>query len=291
MRFAFTLTILCALTACQAAQGVMAADMLHMSVKVVEPKMPANAWIAKPKEYWVSGTSKGRVAEALNQEQNVQPLTIMAPPDIWQVDLVSHKGTHVIADAKKDLHFPIFGGRAGNAESAKVLKTLEFGHELEWFKAHNAKKSTRKEKGADIDVYEVTLAPVTTELDVDAKTQKPVQVSLRHDKEKLALQYVAYETLPFQDSKFTPPAGIEFKTMTAAEVEKKRMEFRGKVLAKIKEMEKNLEAQRTKLEAEQKNAKTNNSKTAGDKTAADKNASKAPAKATAEAHSGKTAKP
>jgi len=183
-------------------------QMQHIVIRYTEPKPEANSFGAQPKDYTRAGDSYGRVAEAPDPAMHLHQLLLINAPDCWICELYSKKGKHMLTPTNEMVRFPIFPGRG---PAAKKLLSLEFGKELEFFKQqHAAKTSAKDAKGQPIDQYSFPIsADLTVVLNVDPKTSKPEMISMKHKAQAMTLEYVTYETVPFQASMFKPPAGIE----------------------------------------------------------------------------------
>ena len=64
--------------------------------------------------------------------------------------------------------------------------------------------------GSQTTRFEVTISDHKLILWVDAKTEKPVRVSLLTGMKTNIIEYLGYEELPFDPSLFRPPAGVSF---------------------------------------------------------------------------------
>lgn len=222
------------------AAGSLPTTMLHFEVKLAEPKLPPNSPQGQTKEYWRVGNSMGRVKEAKDTAHNVQMEMLLLPPDFWQIDLVAKKATHITGSDKKEMHMAVFGGvPTDNPETAKTIKELEFGKELEFFKSHKAKKETKKNAtGKTIDEYVLPLDKTVFLLDTDPKTNNPQRVGFTIDGKTIALEYSKYETIPYQESTFKPPADLSVQTVSQDDLKKQRAAQEEALIKKLTEMHK-----------------------------------------------------
>ncbi len=106
-----------------------------------------------------------------------------------------------------DVHIPIFHV---SGEAKKNLDALEFGSELQFFTGNGAKQSPGEIiNGKATDRYDATVSGSKLTLWTDAKSKKPVRVSLITGTQTQTIEYLAYEdNLPFDPSLFRPPTGI-----------------------------------------------------------------------------------
>jgi hypothetical protein len=198
-----------------AAAGIAAAppsQMQHVVVRYTEPKPEPNSFAGQPKEFMRAGEQYGRIAEAPDPAMHMHQLLIINAPDCWMCNLYEKKAKHLITTKDETVRLPIFPGRG---PAANKLVTLEFGKEFEFFKQqHVAKTHAKDAKGQAIDQYSFPVsADLTVVFTVDPKTNKPQTISMKHKAEAMTLQYVTYESLPFQASMFKPPQGMPVEEM------------------------------------------------------------------------------
>jgi outer membrane lipoprotein-sorting protein len=93
------------------------------------------------------------------------------------------------------------------------LNDLEFGLELDFFARNNATHSAGAViDGNATDRYEVVISDARLVLWTDAKSKKPLRVSLVDGNQSRTYQYLSYDdNLPFDPSLFQPPSGINFE--------------------------------------------------------------------------------
>lgn len=192
--------------------------MQHVVVVFTQPKLDPKSFGAQPKDYMRAGTQFGRITEAEDPAMHIHQLLIVNAPDCWVCELDSKKAKHVITPVNEKVHFPIFPGRGPRNPLANKLAYLEFGNELEFFQKENAAKTEIKDaKGRTLDQYMLHLTPtLTLSLSVDPKTGKPAAINMNHKTQDLTLEYITYETLPFQASIFKPPSGLTIIEMGKA---------------------------------------------------------------------------
>jgi len=91
------------------------------------------------------------------------------------------------------------------------MKDLEFGREVEFF-ARNSAKQVRDEvvNGNVTHRHELTIRGSRVVLWTDAKSAKPVRISLIREEGIETLEYLVYDdSVPFDRSMFEPPLGIQ----------------------------------------------------------------------------------
>ena len=129
------------------------------------------------------------------------------------INLADKTGRHIIDPGPTfNIHSPIFWEPKvkGQSDSEKALKDLEFGQELQFFRAHQARDAgTREVEERSCRVLEIKNGALEVTL-LDAKSGKPFQVTeARNGQTVSSIRYLSYETdLPFQKSLFEPPKGI-----------------------------------------------------------------------------------
>jgi hypothetical protein len=224
--------------------------MQHIAVKIVEPKQMAVAGHDKARDYYIVGSKLAKMEETANPKSKRQMLLLVKDADVWEIDEKSKKAVHV-TQSNKDGHFPIFE-KGPDPESADVVAKLTFGNELEFFKGHSAKKTTGKFEGAAVDEYTLPVKNIVLILDADPKTGTPKRVALKMKDMTLGLKYDKYETVPLNAKLFDVPAGLEVKSVTALELEKKRIEMRKALANRLEEMRQQTLKQ---LQSEQKTEK------------------------------------
>lgn len=241
MRIALPIALVIAAVLNTSVQAVtVPANMQHFLVKLAEPKVPEESLMAKPKEYWRAGSTMGRVEEPLDSQHHMHLAMLLLPPDFWQMELIGKKATHITGGDKKDIHMPVFAGvPSENPQTASTIKSLEFGREFEFFKSHNAKKATKKNvAGQTIDQYVYPIDKFTFTLDADPKTNVPQRIAFTMGGKTMALQYLKYETVPFDPATFKPPAGMQITTVTADELRKQRAAEEEAMIKRLVEMHK-----------------------------------------------------
>src|ERR1700730_4190378 len=111
--------------------------MIHIVVQYSGTDIPANSFMERPMAFWRAGNSFCRSEEEMDPIQFVHLVTITNEPDAWLVDLASSRAKHIVdLGPTFNCRLPVFA--FGQAMATGTLGQLEFGHELEFFKAHLA---------------------------------------------------------------------------------------------------------------------------------------------------------
>jgi len=179
-----------------------APTMTRLVTRVVYPLNSAGFFGSAPVHLVRSGTRFARIEGAPAAPPKGQLLVIAAEPDVWEIDLTQKKGSHVLDTAvPAEFHAPIFAPRGDDLP--KAITELEFGTELDFFKAHKAK--------ADGKVKEVDLSGFRIFLEMNPATHAPARLRIFWmDKRVFEVEYVSYElNLPFDATVFQPPADVE----------------------------------------------------------------------------------
>jgi hypothetical protein len=185
--------------------------MTKITARIIKQEPVPGSFAAQPKTYWRAGTKYARIAESPDLQNHIQGLIIIREPDAWMVNLSDKSGRHVI-DSGPSLvvRLPIFDKQTGMKSK---LNDLEFGMELDFFVRNNATHSVGVViDGNATDRYEVVISDARLVLWTDAKSKKPVRVSLVDGNQSRTFQYVSYDDqLPFDQSLFQPPSGISIE--------------------------------------------------------------------------------
>jgi hypothetical protein len=182
--------------------------MTRVTTKIVEPKPEPGSFGAQPKTMWRAGTKYARTAEALDSQNRIHALAIIDEPDAWLINLFDKSGRHVVDPGPTfNVHLPIFEEPPGGKTK---LNELEFGKELEFFAKNDARQSADEMiDGKGTVRHEVTFSGNRVVLWTDAKSKKPVRISLIQGAQRQTIAYVAYDDgLAFDSALFQPPAGI-----------------------------------------------------------------------------------
>jgi len=182
--------------------------MLKVSARLVPTNGAPNSFATEPKTTWRAGTKYARVAETPDTQNHIYGLMIINEPDAWMINLFDKSGRHIVDPGPSfDVHIPIFHV---SGEAKKNLDALEFGSELQFFTGNGAKQSPGEIiNGKATDRYDATVSGSKLTLWTDAKSKKPVRVSLITGTQTQTIEYLSYEdNLPFDPSLFRPPTGI-----------------------------------------------------------------------------------
>jgi hypothetical protein len=208
-------TVLSLLIVSAAVLGDAAADcrpdpMLKVVYRDVTPGVAAGTFLEKPKTLYRLGNKYGRLEEAPDAEAGIHQLIVTSEPDMWVVNLLSKTGNHMIDPGPTfNFHAPI----VWLEEGPSVIRELEFGCELSFFKAHKAKlKGKKTMDGKQYDRYEINVQKWRLDLLYDSQGGIPFEVSVHEGKKPLqVLRYDAYQPKLEPDmSLFAAPEGVVY---------------------------------------------------------------------------------
>lgn len=176
--------------------------MLKMTMQLVDTKSSARVALSRPQTFYRAGTEYLRVEESLDEAHHMHQLVIHNKNDLWGIELERKEGQHFVGQSNKTVHvsLPIMVVRKDD-----WLNGLEFGNELSFVKANGAKRTTDK----DTTIYTVDKNSDQIILAVNTASEKPLWISLERGKAKYKFEYLTYESIDFDPSKFKPSPEIK----------------------------------------------------------------------------------
>jgi hypothetical protein len=203
-RFLFALLLLLLPLAAQAADD----KMLFVEYRLVSRQIAADSFDAQPKRVWRIGKDFLRFEDAPNPQTKIHGLIIVAEPDIWIADLNTNQAQHTVDPGPTyKVHFPLFA-----SETSEKLRTLEFGHELEFFHENEAKELPPQ----DVDGIRCKVFRFETddrEVLLFVKTDDtPLQIVVKSSEYEYAMRFLRYDANRKPDkSLFQLPPGVQVK--------------------------------------------------------------------------------
>jgi hypothetical protein len=204
LRILVTLLLSTLLLAAQAADD----KMLYVEYRLAGKQIAANSFDAQIKKVWRIGNEYLRFEDAPNPATKIHGLIIVAEPDIWVVDRNSNEARHTVDPGPNyKVHFPLLA-----SEPSDKLRELEFGREVEYFRANGALELPIQEVDGvkckplrlEIDDREVTLCLKTDDT--------PLQILVKSSQYEYAMRFLRYEPQRKPDkSLFAPPPGVQLK--------------------------------------------------------------------------------
>lgn len=183
--------------------------MTKVTTKIVEPKPEPGSFAAQPKTIWRAGTKYARTAEARDPQNHIHGLAIINEPDAWMINLLDKSARHYIDPGPTfNVHLPVFEQPSSGGKTK--LNELEFGKEIEFFAKNDAKDLAGEMiDGKPTIRHEVTFSGGSVVLWTDAKSKKPVRISLIQGAQRQTIAYIAYDDeLAFDPTLFQFPTGI-----------------------------------------------------------------------------------
>ena len=187
--------------------------MTKIVTRVITPRMDPDSFDAKPKTYYLAGDKFARVEFEPDPAHNMHQLVIINEPNMWIVNLVDRTASHEVDKGPTFVaHCTIFP-----TSWPKELSSLEFGREVEFFKAHKA--ATMPDKNVDgrscnaleYQFSAFHLGDFRLVLYTAADTGLPVELEIYRDTRlRATIRYDKYERdIPFAPEVFTPPANLK----------------------------------------------------------------------------------
>ena len=202
-RFLFCLMLLLLPLTARAAD-----DNKMLFVEYVSKPIAADSFDAQPKRVWRIGMEFLRFEDTPNPQTKIHGLIVVAEPDIWIADLNTNAAEHTVDPGPiYKVHFPLFA-----SETSEKLRQLEFGHELEFFRANHAKELASQ----DVDGIKCRVYRFETddrEVLLFVKTDDtPVQVVVKSPDFEYAMRFLRYDANRKPDkSLFQLPPGLQLK--------------------------------------------------------------------------------
>ncbi len=183
--------------------------MTKIVTRLESARVDPDSFAAKPKTLYLAGSTYARFEEEPDKSRGVQGLTVVSEPDVWIINLLDRTGRHQV-DKGPDLtvHCNILpsGG-------PKEFQALEFGKEIDFFKARNATPAAgRVIDGMDCRATELKYGDFRLVLYYTAAEKGvPRRLELFRDGvPNVAIRYLHYERdLPFNPDFFKPPPDIK----------------------------------------------------------------------------------
>jgi hypothetical protein len=226
MRFLFSAALMFAAAAAPAlCADDLPMEMQHIAIKYSEiaQGIPDMTRTYK-KEFWRSG-EYGRVQEPVNQKERVNEAMIFLPGNAWDLEQYSKQARHKVLTENKDVHFRVYESASN---TSKALSQLKYGYELPYFQQNHAKKVTTIDNAIATDSYSLPVRDKILVLAVDQKTSKPKSLTLTRpaDGKQWVIEYLAYETMPFNAALFKAPTDYKITEVTPEQAESEKAEIR-----------------------------------------------------------------
>lgn len=182
--------------------------MFHTVVQMSGTGIDPTSFAAKPKIYWRASNKYCRVDEESDAEHGIHGRLIVNEPDIWMVNLVDNSARHIVDPGPTfNCKVPIF---AFDQETAKSkVGELEFGHELEFFRANGAKLIDGPKLDFKSKYYELTIDGSDLRLVEREDIHAPILVALKKGDKVFQVRYLLWDdNVPFKSDLFSKPMGV-----------------------------------------------------------------------------------
>lgn len=175
--------------------------MTKVEVRLEGPDVPAGSFATRPKVMYRAGNQYCRIEEAPDPENGIHGLAIISEPDSWMVNLLSKTAKHVVDPGPTfNCHLPMF---------PDTDKDLEFGLEIEYFKAKGAVPQPGSVlQGKSTTVYKVDAGAVALALFTYGTPERPLAVARVRGNKGEIFWFSGYGDLPFDPGLFARPKGI-----------------------------------------------------------------------------------
>ena len=196
----------CVLMICPVGCGGKGPSMTRIELSLTAPDLPRDTVGARPKTIYLAGERYARIEQFADLTSDRKNLIIVSEPDIWLVDAVHKTVSHSVNHGPDlTVHNPILG-----PDGPEELFPLEYGREVDFFKANASRLPPQELDGTRCDVRQMTLHGYRLRLYVDSRRQIPVEMEAFKDGEfVLRVRYDSYRTdLPLDSSLFEPPNGL-----------------------------------------------------------------------------------
>jgi hypothetical protein len=189
--------------------------MTKMQVQLQSPDVPADSFAAKPKVMYRAGSQYCRIEEQPDPTQGIHDMMIISEPDAWMINLATMSGKHMVDPGPSfNCRLPIFADIAANLpeEERKQILGLEFGLELEFFKAKGATPhSGGIQQGQQTTAYMLSFGESKLALFTYGTPERPLSAAwLRGEKHEI-FWYSGYGQLDFDRKLFEKPNDVKIE--------------------------------------------------------------------------------
>jgi hypothetical protein len=183
--------------------------MTHVIAQMSGPNISADSFAAKPKVYWRASNQYCRIDEEPDPEKGIHGRIIMNEPDAWLVNLADNTAKHLLDPGPTfNCRLPIFPVDMETAKSK--VGELEFGRELEFFKANGAKLIDGPKLEFKANYYEVAIGDSVLKLVERADIHAPIMIGLIRGDKAFWVRYLLWnDQVPFKADLFEKPTGVK----------------------------------------------------------------------------------
>ena len=185
--------------------------MTHLAVQMMGTDFPADSFAAQPKIYWRASNQYCRVDEEPDPKNGIHGRMIMNEPDVWLVNLMNNTAKHIVDHGPTfNCRLPIF---AFNLELTKSkIGELEFGRELEFFKANGAQAVDGPKLDNKTNYYRLTIGDLILLLTELSDIHAPLSIALIRGDNVAEARYLLWDDqVPFKADLFAKPSGVKIE--------------------------------------------------------------------------------
>lgn len=161
--------------------------------------------IEQPRRLWVARDKYMRLEQPPDSAAQVQPLLIVAEPNVWAINAAIGEGVHFVDPGPTYKVRPMIFGTTSIAK----VRGLEFGREGEFFDAFELERLPLRTIDSVICFgFRIEVDSAVLILYSDSTTGVPKRLSLAFGRDTTTIIYDKYEyDLPVDTLLFRPPAG------------------------------------------------------------------------------------
>jgi hypothetical protein len=191
--------------------GSTPTTMTHVIAQMSGTDFPTDSFAAKPKIYWRASNRYCRVDEEPDPKNTIHGRLIINEPDAWLVNLADNSAKHLVDQGPTfNCKLPIF---ALDPELAKSkIGELEFGRELEFFRANGAKVVEGPKLEFKANYHELTIGDSVLKLIERDDIHAPILIGLIRGANVVQCRYLFWDDqAPFKPDVFAKPVGVKIE--------------------------------------------------------------------------------
>jgi hypothetical protein len=191
--------------------GSTPTKMTHLIAQMSGTDIPKDSFAALPKTYWRATNQYCRIDEEPDPKNGIHGRTIINEPDAWLINLADNTAKHFVDQGPTfNCKLPIF---AFDPEMAKSkIGELEFGRELEFFRANGAKPVEGPKLENKANYYELTIGDSVLTLVELQDIHAPLMIGLIRGQEVTKIRYQLWDDqVPFKSDLFARPTGVKIE--------------------------------------------------------------------------------
>jgi len=188
--------------------------MTKIVVRLEAPDVPPDGFAAKPKTMYRAGVGYCRIEELPDEKNDIHGLMIINEPDTWMVNLFTKTAQHMLDPGPTfNCRMPIFvfGEEVKSGQDLKKpMMSLEFGRELAYFEAREARASEGPVlQGKSTTAYATKVGDSQLFLFTVDAPEHPWAIMRQRGDAREMYWYTTYEQLPFDSKLFDKPTDVK----------------------------------------------------------------------------------